>query len=379
MRQTYPSAQRMPWVIAQLLRFPLFYKVLIANSLLVALGAIVGTRLAVSIASDIDRHGTALVILFCLIGVAVTITLNTVLLRAALQPVRALRLTVNALEHGDFAVRVPESPLADADLANVSRMLNQILDNLQRYQERVQDLSASVLQAQEDERHRIARELHDQIGQSLTLLLVRLKLLEAAPASSTVRGDLIELRGAVAAAIDQVRKLALDLRPPALDQLGLIAAIRTLVREFAEQTRVAATCEAPADAVEVGPERATAIYRIIQEALTNIAKHADAHNVRVVLERRPYDITIAVSDDGRGFDLRVIQECERDQEGPGLGIFGMEERARLLGGTYSIKTRPGVGTTVIATIPMNPLEPIHGPTADDPAGTTTAAYSHLAR
>jgi two-component system sensor histidine kinase UhpB len=358
------ATDRMPWMIARLLRFPLFYKVLVANSLLITLGAIVGTRVSLSFGQDFAGHDTSLTIVFTLIGVALTITLNTVLLRAALQPVRSLRLTADALGRGDFSVRVPQSSLADADMAYVSEMLNQILDHLQRYQERVQDLSANVIQAQEDERHRIARELHDQIGQSLTLLLIRLKLLEASPAAGAVHADLADLRAAVAAAIDQVRRLALELRPPALDQLGLIPAIRTLVREFSEQTRIGVTCEAPTETMTLASERATALYRIVQEALTNVAKHAEARSVRVILERQRRDITVTIRDDGCGFDLPAIQACERDQEGPGLGIFGMEERVRLLGGAYAIATRPGAGTTITATIPLNPLESLENGTFD---------------
>ena len=360
MRLDHTENSGMPPVIARLLRFPLFYKVLIANSLLVAFGAIIGTRVALSMGERFDVHSNTLAVIFTAIGVALTIALNTFILQAALQPVRTLRVTVDALERGDFAARVPASPLADSDIANVSQMLNQMLDHLQRYQERVQDLSASVLKAQEDERHRIARELHDQIGQSLTLLLVRLKILEAAPRAEAVHDDLVDLRAAVAATIDEVRKLALDLRPPALDQLGLLPAIRTLVREFGEQTRISATFDAPSEALELAPERATAIYRIIQEALTNIAKHAEAHLVRVTIARHDPYIRVSIKDDGRGFDLCVLESGEPGRDGAGLGLFGMEERARLLGGTCVIDAHLGSGTTISAIIPMNPLEQRHG-------------------
>ena len=373
-----PDVPGMPRMIAHLLRIPLFYKVLIANSLLVAAGAIVGTRVSLNFESQFQGHSVTLALVFLLIGLALTITLNTLILRAALQPMRALHWTVDALGRGDFSVRTPESPLADADMASVAQMLNQVLDHLQGYEERVQDLSASVLQAQEDERHRIARELHDQIGQSLTLLLIRLKIMEASQSAAAVRADLADLRGAVAATIDEVRKLALDLRPPALDQLGLIPAIRTLVREFSEQTHIIVTCDAPGEPIVIAPERATALYRIVQEALTNVAKHAEAHTVHVVIERYLNDITTTISDDGCGFELQSIRERGRIQEGPGLGIFGMEERVRLVGGTYAIETCLGGGTKIIATIPLNPLEIAHGPTTDHER-TTSSAYAHPAR
>ena len=350
------TAAMQPGLIARLLRFPLFYKVLIANSVLVALGAYVGTQISLRAGQRDTTNGATLTLLFTLVGVILTISLNTILLRAALQPLRQLRATVDAMDAGDLGVRVPESPLADTDLASVSRMLNQILDHLQRYQERVQDLSASVMLAQEGERQRIARELHDQIGQSLTLLLVRLKIIEAAHQTETLPADLADLRAAVAATIDQVRRLALDLRPPALDQLGLVPALRELIRAYSDQTRIAVTFEGPGDPVELGLDRAMALYRIVQEALTNIAKHAEAHNVQVALLDRGLCWQVTIVDDGRGFDFAALQRVSQDRDGLGLGLFGMEERARLLGGTFKIATRPGAGTTIVAQIPKNLLE-----------------------
>jgi two-component system sensor histidine kinase UhpB len=364
-RQTLAPHPLHMGLIDRLLRFPLFYKVLIANSLLVALGAFVGTQISVRAEALLGTSGAGLALLFTVIGVALTVTLNTVIVRAALQPLRTLRATVDAMAQGNLAIRVPESPLADADLASVSSMLNQMIDNLLRYQERVQDLSASVMRAQEGERQRIARELHDQIGQALTLLLVRLKIIEAAPQAEALHGELADLRIAVAATIDQVRRLALDLRPPALDQLGLVPALRELTREYSDRTHIAVTFDGPNEPVDLALDRATALYRIVQEALTNIAKHANAHNVHVSLLAGDTAYQVIVIDDGQGFDFAAIQYTNQDHSGSGLGLFGMEERARLLDGTFKIATRPGAGTTIIALIPKNPLEASHGATDYD--------------
>jgi two-component system sensor histidine kinase UhpB len=347
-------------IVAQLLSFPLFYKVLVANSILMMMGAIIGTALAQQLEASSGNRNNWVGLLFAFIGVILTVALNTLILRAALQPLRALRETVASLDKGDFSARVPQSPLADADLAIVSDTLNQILNHLQRYQERVQDLSAGVLRAQEDERHRIARELHDQIGQSLTLLLVRLKLIEALPQSHALDSEISDLRKGVADTIDQVRRLALDLRPPALDQLGLVPALRTLAREFEEQMHIDVQCEFSNEAITTTPERATAIYRIVQEALTNIAKHAEAHSVRIIFTCKPRALTITIHDDGHGFEPASIGHTDSTRDGPGLGLFGMEERARLLGGNCTIRSRFERGTIVTATIPINPLETIHG-------------------
>ncbi len=352
-------------LLDRLLRLQLFYKVLIANSLLVALGVLFGTMFSLRFGGRFDGDGSGFAFFFSVLGVVLTVILNIVILRAALQPLRTLHQSVEAMGQGDLGVRVPASPLADTDLAGVSSMLNQMLDHVQRYEVRLQDLSASVLNAQEGERQRIARELHDQIGQSLTLLLVRLKITEAAPQAETMRAELADLRTGVAATIDQVRRLALDLRPPALDQLGLVPALRELTREFSDRTRIAIVFEPPTEAIELAPERATAIYRIVQEALTNIAKHADAHTAHVAMEIQGQAVQVTITDDGCGFDpttLRTLAPTTEQRVGAGLGLFGMEERARLLGGNLKIATRPGSGTTIVALIPKNLLETNHGTT-----------------
>jgi two-component system sensor histidine kinase UhpB len=362
---THPVARTARELVARLLRFPLFYKMLIANSLLVTLGAFAGTFLTIRFGGHFEGSGAALALVFTIIGVALTITLNSLLLSAAMRPLRDLRGTVTALGRGDFNARVPASPLADEDLASVASMLNEMLDHVQRYQERVQDLSAGVLRAQEDERARIARELHDQIGQALTFLLVRLKIIEAMPQAEAVQSALQELRAAVADTIDQVRRLALDLRPPALDQLGLVPALRALARDFAERTRISAQVDLPEGDLDVPLGRATAIYRVVQESLTNIAKHAEAHTIIITLTQMKRMIHLRVTDDGCGFDPRVAHLSERRKEGPGLGLFGMEERVRLLGGTLQIESQPECGTTIRAVIPCDPLESPHGPLESD--------------
>ncbi len=366
-----PSVRR---VVVRLLRIPLFYKLLIGNSLLVTLGAFAGTAITLRLERHYETAGTWLAVPFTIVGVALTITLNTLLLHTAMRPLRDLQCTVDALESGDFAARVPASPLADQNLASISETLNEMLDHVQRYQERVEDLSASVIRAQEDERARIARELHDQIGQALTLLLVRLKIIEAQPTAEAVRGELSDLRAAVADTIDQVRRLALALRPPALDQLGLIPALRTLARDFADQTRIAVTADLPEGPLAMDIERATALYRVVQESLTNVAKHAEAHAVTITLRVFGSMLALDVRDDGRGFDVNAAHQQERRKEGPGLGLFGMEERVRLLNGTYAITATPGNGTTIHVIIPRNPLEAPHGPAHPDLAAVPADAH-----
>ncbi|MFN4231419.1 sensor histidine kinase [Thermus sp.] len=206
----------------------------------------------------------------------------------------------------------------------------------ERAQERSQLLKA-LIQAQEAERARIARDLHDQIGQILTGIDLGLKAvkegrLEAVPA----------LQELVRTAIQDVRHLSRSLRPSALDTLGLEAALKRMAEEFQERTgiQVNLLCRLRGRLPET---HETALYRVVQEALTNVARHAQARQVSVVLQQEGDGISLVVEDDGQGFPPQVQ---------PGLGILGMRERIELLGGRFQMESLPGLGTTLYARIPL---------------------------
>jgi signal transduction histidine kinase len=222
----------------------------------------------------------------------------------------------------------------------------------------VRALSGRLIYAQEDERQRIARELHDDTGQVLTLLLIRLKLLESQPGAEAIGAQLAELRGIVSSAIDQVRRLALNLRPPTIDQLGLFPSLRSLVTTFSEGASIETTLRLPRVKVTLAPERTLAVYRVVQEALTNAAKHAGAQHVTVTVEATESELRVEVCDDGHGFAPELLLERARSQRagGAGVGLFGMEERARLAGGSLQIRSMPGKGASVSLRVPLAPGE-----------------------
>ncbi|WP_279231325.1 sensor histidine kinase [Thermus altitudinis] len=210
----------------------------------------------------------------------------------------------------------------------------------ERAQERSQLLKA-LIQAQEAERARIARDLHDQIGQILTGIDLGLKAvkegrLEAVPA----------LQELVRTAIQDVRHLSRSLRPSALDTLGLEAALKRMAEEFQERTgiRTNLLCRLRGRLPET---HETALYRVVQEALTNVARHAQARQVSVVLQQEGDEISLVVEDDGQGFP---------PQAQPGLGILGMRERIELLGGRFQMESLPGLGTTLYARIPLKEVK-----------------------
>lgn len=214
-----------------------------------------------------------------------------------------------------------------------------------------QELLRRLVLAQEDERRRISRELHDQMGQQLTALTMGLKALDTA---SQGRGSTIsslrQLQDLTDELAREVHSLAWGLRPPALDDLGLETALYNYAEEWAERSRVPVDFHSSGFAAERLPwTHETAIYRIAQEALTNVFKHAGADRVSFILERRGDHVLAVVEDNGKGFDVQVLQEQSHGQRN--LGLLSMRERASLLGGTLAIESARGIGTTVFVRIP----------------------------
>jgi len=207
------------------------------------------------------------------------------------------------------------------------------------------DALQRVVTAQELERRRLARELHDETGQALTSILLGLRGLEEVKDADALKATVGEVRDLVRSTLQDVRRLAVELRPKALDDFGLVAALERLTESFAEQTGIAVEFAAPKDADRLPAEVETALYRIVQESLTNVVKHARASRVSIVLTRRRSSVSIVVEDDGVGFE-------PGRETGDGIGLLGMQERVGLLGGRVALESRPGAGTTFVAEVPL---------------------------
>jgi signal transduction histidine kinase len=204
------------------------------------------------------------------------------------------------------------------------------------------DALRRVVEAQELERRRLARELHDETGQALTSILLGLGAIEERVGAEPVA----ELRELVVATLQDVRRLAVELRPRLLDDFGLVPALERLLETFGEQTGIAVEFESGAVGAERLPnEVETALYRIVQESLTNIVKHARASRVSVVLARKPESMVVVIEDDGAGFDPERARE-------EGFGLTGMRERMALLDGRLEIESAEGSGTTLVAEVPL---------------------------
>jgi two-component system, NarL family, sensor histidine kinase DevS len=207
------------------------------------------------------------------------------------------------------------------------------------------DAVRRVVQAQELERQRLARELHDETGQALTSILLGLKPLEEALKGHPALAALAELREQVVSALQDVRRLAVELRPAVLDDFGLVPALERLTDSFAEQSDIRVDFHSALGETRLPSEVETTLYRVVQESLTNIVKHANAHNISVSIAPRGSTVAAVIEDDGAGFDQRAVR-------GEGVGLLGMRERLSFVDGRLEIESRPGAGTTIVAEVPL---------------------------
>ncbi|MEV6104207.1 HAMP domain-containing sensor histidine kinase [Streptomyces sp. NPDC051940] len=268
-------------------------------------------------------------------GLAVMLVANAALLRLGLAPLQRLTRLMTTVDLLRPGARLPAS--GGGGIAELIVTFNAMLERLE--QERATS-SARVLLAQEDERRRVAQELHDEVGQSMTAVLLGLKrAADAAPAP--LREELHEVREITRGSLDEVRRLVRRLRPGVLDDLGLVSALTSLTRDFATHTGLPVTCRFDAGLPALDPETELVLYRVAQESLTNAARHSGAERVTVALAHTGDRVVLAVTDDGSGIGV----PCE------GAGIRGMRERALLIGADLDILPAPPAGTRVRLTAP----------------------------
>ncbi|HEY3185706.1 MAG TPA: GAF domain-containing sensor histidine kinase [Gaiellaceae bacterium] len=238
-----------------------------------------------------------------------------------------------------------EARFTDADLRVAEIFAARAAVAVDLSQRVARDTVRRVVEAQELERRRLARELHDETGQALTSILLGLKAIRAAEDPAEAERAEAEVRDLVVQALQDVRRLAVELRPTALDDFGLVPALERLVSTFEERSGIRTVVQAGLGEERFPPEVETVLYRLVQEALTNVVKHAAAENVSVVLTRRGEGIGAIVEDDGQGF----VPDETRDEA---LGLVGMRERIALVGGTLTVESTPGAGTAVSAHVPL---------------------------
>ncbi|KUH82053.1 MULTISPECIES: histidine kinase [unclassified Mycobacterium] len=308
----------------------LFRRVFLINGLIFTLGTLI---LAVSPASVSSRIKlTEIPVL--VVGLAVILSANALLLRSSLAPLDRLAASMRRVDPPRRSDRVDDR--GNGDLRHLIASFNTMLDRLET--ERT-TASASALAAQENERRRIARELHDEIGQTLTVALLILKrAVDRAPAE--IRGELADTQEAVRASLDEVRSIARRLRPEALEDLGLHSALNALCTEFTNATGLPVVKHIVLQSERLKPDVELVCYRVAQESLTNIARHAGATKAWLDLHTTDDRLTMRIADDGVG---GVVSE--------GAGINGMRERALLVDADLTIASPAGDGTEVRLSIP----------------------------
>ena len=291
-------------------------------------------------------------IVVSMIGIAAATFLTWLLTR----PVQVLVQATEAVRRGDLTPRVQRwaddeiGRLADAFNAMTADLAQAGADRQERDRLR-SDYLHRIIQAQEDERKRIARELHDETGQALASLMVGLRNVDEAPSPGEVRRRLGDLRQVVAGILENVRRLALELRPSVLDDLGLAAALRRYAQDYMARFHTPLDLQLSGlEGRRLDPSVETTVYRIVQEALTNVAKYAQAQHVSVLVEARDSLLTAIIEDDGCGFEVGSVQKDGLAAKK--LGLYGMRERAELVGGSLTIESQPGSGAAVFVRIPL---------------------------
>lgn len=272
-------------------------------------------------------------------GLSVMLAVNFVLIRRAMEPLWRLVATMRGVDPLEPGQRMPAVPGAPPEVAVLSHAFNEMLDRIET--ERRESARRELL-AQETERRRVAVELHDEIGQGMTALALELdRALAAAPPEQ--RPALRTARDVAAELLEDVRRLARRLRPEVLDELGLIPALTNLCDRLATSAGIRIECTADPALPPLGPDVQLVVYRVAQQSLTNVVRHAGAGYARVELAASDGAVELRVTDDGRGI---------ADPVRPGSGIRGMRERALLVGGRLAVARRPKGGTRVVLWIPV---------------------------
>lgn len=331
---------------------PLFTEVLTLNAVMVAFATV-----ATAIATGLDWDRAELLIPMVAVTAGATCLLNVALLRRRFNPLENLIDEMEKVDLSQPGANLPPEIDGKAGSEEVERLELAFLRMMRRLEAERRRSSSAALDAQEEERARVARDLHDQVNQSLTGVLLRLEAAKAA-APPELEAELKETSNLAHQAMDELLTVARQLRPTALDDLGLSAAIAGQIEQLGGGD-IDATFEVEGDLGGLDPDVQLVIYRVSQESLGNAVRHSRADSIRVKLRRGKDRVELTVTDDGSGFTFAEATS--------GLGLGGMRERAILVGGDLQIESRPGHGTTVRLVVPDRE-SPAADPEPATPAG-----------
>jgi PAS domain S-box-containing protein len=261
------------------------------------------------------------------------------------------RMQALAVANRELRREIGRRQAVEESLRKSEQHYGRLLEQSRQMQEQLRHLSRQVLYTQEEERKKISRELHDVIAQTLTGINVRLAALKK-QAASNARGlerSIARTQRLVQQSVEIVHQFARRLRPTVLDDLGLIPALHTFMKRFRAETGIHVTLSAFAAIEKLNGDKRTVFYRVAQEALTNIARHAQASRVEVKLQKLDRTVCMTITDDGKGFQTDRVRNAKKDKR---LGLLGMRERLEIVGGSFTVTSAAGKGTTVLAQIPL---------------------------
>jgi len=336
----------------RLARVPLFTQIVIANSIIIVVGAIGGTLLTshlADLAADVW-----LIFLFASIGTTLTILINGWLIKIALRPLRDLSQVITRVQK-DFDSDELETVYLyqrEPDIPQMAKGLNLLVTRLEEHNRQLKALSKRAIYAQEEERKRIARSLHDDSGQAITMLIINLERLEnlISPDQSDLHQKLVNTHQLASQSLSELRKIISGLRPTVLDDLGLVPAIRWYARSTLEEVGIRVDVNATEDVGPMDAEVKITLFRIAQEAINNIVKHSAAKTATITLEKNKNHYVLKVQDNGLGFDVdRSSKQAIRMQQ---WGLLGIQERAELVSAEITVKSKRGQGTLLEVKVPV---------------------------
>ncbi len=337
-------------------RMSIVNRLLIGNSIVIIVSAVIGTLLSGHLDHILSETGVGPIILSLGFGILLATVANYWVIKTALRPLQDLHEMVRRVqaESPDEQIRLPED--TNPDIRQLAATVNAMLDRLDTRTRQLRAISERLINAQEDERKRIARRLHDDTGQALSMLIMNLERME-----SLVPADASELQRRVTTArklatrtLEDLRNVIYGLRPTMLDDLGLASAVRWYARSGLDEAGVQVKFDSLDEALRLPPQVETTLFRIAQEAISNIVRHAHAKSASIALWQEDGAACLWVEDDGCGFDLTCISTQALPLQH--LGLLGMRERAELVGGEVMVDSAPGRGTRLEVHIPLNGVE-----------------------
>jgi two-component system sensor histidine kinase UhpB len=328
---------------------PILQRLLIGNTVVILIGAIGGTFLTryFALIGNLD-----LIFVFSFFGIAATVLVNYWIIKTILQPLHELSSKLGQVKEGQSTIGETALMRSDPDIHQLVLAIDSMLKRLDQRTQELKALSERAINAQEEERMRIARGLHDETSQAISMLIIHLEQIDNCLPSENpnLQNHLASARQLAANLYEEFRKIIWNLRPSILDDLGLVPAIRWYAQNLLSSKGIKIKFATPSDQIRLSPAVETMLFRVAQEAINNIQKHANAQNLTISLSANENHAWMQIQDDGQGFDVERTSEEALSRKH--LGLLGIQERLSLVGGEATISSTLGQGTSIQICVPF---------------------------